>query len=109
MAKILITGCIVAAVSGVGMVATAPPPKLTPATKLTIDQSGSDPAFGSFLGACNQDSDCGAGNTCGSFKKRGSHCTHTCVSDADCSGGVSARCTKQGRCGLNEPLKTEQD
>jgi hypothetical protein len=39
--------------------------------------------------------------------KRGSHCTHACTSDTDCTGGPTARCTKQGRCGLNEPVKTE--
>src|SRR5262249_42680809 len=63
------------------------------------DQRVSDPPFGDFLGACSTDGDCSNGNTCSTFKKRGSHCTHACRSDADCTGGVAARCTKLGRCG----------
>jgi len=66
-------------------------------------QEESDPPFGSFLGACNEDADCSNGNACQSFRKRGSHCTHACESGSDCSG---TRCTKQGRCGLNQPVKT---
>ena len=68
-----------------------------------LDQSDSDPPFGSFLGACNDTSDCSYGDTCQSFRKRGSHCTHACESSLSCAG---TRCTKQGRCGLNQPVKT---
>jgi hypothetical protein len=68
-----------------------------------LDQADNDPPFGSFLGACNGDSDCSEGNACQSFRKRGSHCTHACESGSDCAG---TRCTKQGRCGLNDPVKT---
>ncbi len=73
-----------------------------------LDQSASDPAFGAFLGACNTDGDCANGNVCMSFRKRGTHCTHPCADVADCGGGAAARCTKQNRCGLNEPVKTEK-
>jgi hypothetical protein len=66
-------------------------------------QEESDPPFGSFLGACNQDSNCSDGNSCESFRKRGNHCSHACESGSDCAG---TRCTKQGRCGLNQPVKT---
>jgi hypothetical protein len=78
-----------------------------PQSPTPTDQSSSDPPFGTFLGACNGDADCTDGNICGSYRKRGSHCTHACNSDNDCAGGPTARCTKQGRCGLNEPVKTE--
>jgi hypothetical protein len=79
----------------------------TTATAQTLDQGGSDPPFGSFLGACNTDADCSSGNVCASFKKRGNHCSHPCSTDADCSGGPAARCTKSNRCGLNDPVKTK--
>ena len=71
-----------------------------------LGQADSDPPFGSFLGACSEDSDCSDGNLCSSFRKRGNHCTHPCATASDCSGGPVARCTKQSRCGLNEPVKT---
>ncbi len=70
---------------------------------MPLGQSDSDPPFGSFLGACNQDSDCSDGDACQSFRKRGNHCTHSCESGSDCAG---TRCTKQSRCGLNQPVKT---
>jgi len=71
-----------------------------------LDQADNDPPFGSFLGACNADSDCSEGNLCSSFRKRGNHCTHACDTASDCSGGPVSRCTKQSRCGLNDPVKT---
>ena len=103
------TAAFAAAIGTVAMSATAnqanasPPPVADEEQAAPLDQSDSDPAFGSFLGACNADSDCSDGNTCQSFRKRGNHCTHTCESGSDCAG---TRCTKQGRCGLNQPMKT---
>jgi hypothetical protein len=81
----------------------APVHAAEPAQVAPLDQADNDPPFGSFLGACNQDSDCIEGNACQSFRKRGNHCTHACESGADCAG---TRCTKQSRCGLNDPVKT---
>ena len=97
-------------VAGVGLlfgsaVALRSPPADAATTPSAVDQSGSDPTFGAFLGACHTDFVCSDGNTCQSFKKRGSHCTHDCAQGSDC--GVNGRCTKLARCGLNEPLKTE--
>jgi hypothetical protein len=74
-----------------------------------LDQVTSDPAFGAFLGPCNTDEDCSESNVCGSYRKRGNHCTHACQTDADCSGGPVARCTKQNRCGLAAPVKTTKE
>jgi hypothetical protein len=67
-----------------------------------IDRTDDEPPFGSFLGACDGDSDCPEGNTCSAFRKRGNHCTHPCETAEDCGGGYVARCTKQHRCGLDE-------
>ena len=83
--------------------ASPPPAADESQAVLPLDQADNDAPFGSFLGACNGDSDCSEGNACQSFRKRGSHCTHACDSGSDCAG---TRCTKQGRCGLNDPVKT---
>ncbi len=91
------------ALSATAKQANASPPAAGDEQAAPLDQSDSDPAFGSFLGACNEDSDCSDGNTCQSFRKRGNHCTHACESGSECAG---TRCTKQGRCGLNQPVKT---
>jgi hypothetical protein len=69
------------------------------------DQRSADPPFGAYLGACSTSADCTGGNSCASFKKRGNHCTHACQSDQEC--GAEGRCTKQNRCGLVQPVKTE--
>jgi hypothetical protein len=107
---------ILATVGAVAMSATArhadasPPPApdkaqaAVPLDQSDNDQSDNDPPFGTFLGACNTASDCSDGNSCQSFRKRGNHCTHACESGPDCAG---TRCTKQGRCGLIDPVKTK--
>lgn len=84
----------------------APTPASEAEAVVPLDQADNDPPFGSFLGACSADSDCSDGNLCSSFRKRGNHCTHACETVSDCSGGPVARCTKQSRCGLNDPVKT---
>jgi hypothetical protein len=92
--------------------AAAPPPPAGAEEEQAIvplDQADNDPPFGEFLGACNADADCSDGNTCNSFRKRGSHCTHPCYSELDCSGGPASRCTTKNRCGLNAPEKTNGD
>jgi len=101
---------VLATIGTIAMSATArhvdvSPPAASEAAQAVVqlDQSDGDPAFGTFLGACNTDSDCSEGNTCNSFRKRGNHCTHSCESGPDCAG---TRCTKQGRCGLVDPVKT---
>ena len=86
--------------------ADASPAPVTEETEAVVPlaQSDNDPPFGTFLGACNTDSDCSDGNTCNSFRKRGNHCTHPCESGPDCAG---TRCTNQHRCGLVDPVKTK--
>ena len=103
------TGFSVAILAAVALSSSAKQASASPLPAVQEDQveplgqSDSDPPFGSFLGACNEDSDCSDGDSCQSFRKRGSHCTHACESGSDCAG---TRCTKQGRCGLNQPVKT---
>ena len=83
---------------------TSPPAVIEQDEATPLAQSDSDPSFGSFLGACNTNSDCSDGNSCQSFKKRGNHCTHACQAGSDCAG---TRCTNQFRCGLLDPIKTK--
>jgi hypothetical protein len=107
-AAILILGGSMTALRGARAdVAAKAVPSVPPAAD-PPNQATSDPPFGAFLGACNTDADCSEGNICASYRKRGNHCTHACGIAADCSGGPVARCTKQNRCGLNEPVKTER-
>ena len=101
---------VAVALGTIGVSASAKPADVSPPPSAEedeavapLDQADNDPPFGSFLGACNDDSDCSGSSSCQSFRKRGSHCTHTCESGSDCSG---TRCTKQGRCGLMQPIKT---
>ncbi len=87
-----------------------PPASVIEVTQpIVVGEGATDSDFGSFLGACNTDADCKGGNHCVSFRKRGNRCTHSCNTDGDCAGGSVARCTKQNRCGLSEPVELEGD
>jgi len=58
-----------------------------------------DAGFGMYMGPCNTTSDCPMGGVCFTFPTKGSFCTHSCMTNADCQA-PSPKCTPRGVCAV---------
>ena len=58
-----------------------------------------EPAVGTYLGACPASGDCADGLYCYAFRQNGPHCTKSCANDSEC-GAPSKGCSTRHQCAL---------